>query len=166
MPHGKRLPLFRGHLIVRGRWCFLESFFGPIKVSVKSGICHRNLPCPLCWSYCRILPTVQLISPPLFVSKVLKYSVVLLARLGRMYRSEVRVPILLYVFLDRNGLQQCFSTFCNVSCDSYEIQTSRAESSRAAIYRQRGGGVRRMRDYRLVLQICNQVVVLLTIRHS
>ena len=55
--YSKRLPLSRGYLIVRGRRCFQESFFCPIKVAVESGIYHRNLPflfCSLLWkaSYC------------------------------------------------------------------------------------------------------------------
>lgn len=77
MPYSKRLPLSRGYLIVRGRQCFQESFFWPIKVAVKSGIRHRKLPFPLGQSYYRILLIVELISPSPVVSKVLEYSVLL-----------------------------------------------------------------------------------------
>ncbi|KAF0023701.1 hypothetical protein F2P81_024331 [Scophthalmus maximus] len=44
MPYSKRLRLCRGYLIVRGRRCFQESLFWPIKVAMKSRIRHGNLP--------------------------------------------------------------------------------------------------------------------------
>lgn len=44
LPHSKRLLLSRGYLIVRGRWCFQESFFRPIKVAVNLGTSCRSLP--------------------------------------------------------------------------------------------------------------------------
>ena len=91
MPYSKRLPLSRGYLIVRGRRCFQESFFWPIKVAMKSGIRHRNLPLPLGQSYYRRLLIVRLILPSLLYPRcwsVESIQFLLLARLGRMYKSE------------------------------------------------------------------------------
>lgn len=59
-----------------------------------------------------------------------------------MYRSEVSD-----VLQKRNGPQHCSSTFCNVSCNSSEIQNATAHRSGAELYLQRGRGVRQEHGY-------------------
>lgn len=73
MSYSKRLPLSRGYLIVRGRRCFQESFFWPIKVAGKSGIRCRNL-----FLSAKVIIEYFLLCSlhhhHFFVSKVFKYS--------------------------------------------------------------------------------------------
>lgn len=63
MPYSKRLLLSRGYLIVRGRRCFQESFFRPIKVAVNLGTSCLFLPDSVSHT---VLLTVQFITPTLY----------------------------------------------------------------------------------------------------
>lgn len=91
MPHSKRLLLSRGYLIVRGRWCFQESLFWPIKVAVNLGTSCRNLPFSSWLGFSHSASHCCSLSHQHFnvqAAEVLECCVCFVW-LGRRYRSEV-----------------------------------------------------------------------------
>lgn len=120
MPYSKRLLLSRGHLIVRGRWCFQESFFWPIKVAVNLGTSCRNLPFSS-WpafshsaSFCAVFHTNTLLSRLLRCWSAVFVLFDWTEGTGQKY---------VHMFQDRNSLQLLFA------CENWEQSMSEALES-------------------------------------
>lgn len=126
MPYSKRLPFSRGYLIVRGRWCFQESFFRPIKVAVNLGTSCRNLPFSSWLSFSHSASICAVYHTNTLCRLLRCWSVVFVLfdwaeGTGQKYA---------HVFQDKNGLQQLFA------CENWEQSFSKnmSEASESILY--------------------------------